>query len=348
MENKIISSSTQLRKLAWKSTMKFGKHSLLSVQQVFSIDRTYLLWVYYNCSNISFVDEVMQALRLTEEWQIAKPGVDPEMLDRKNASDLGTMTMASLKKMRNRAEKKLDAVDTDTLLPKSFVPKHETIKTKIANLQLNRNVSSPNLQFVPRPNTFNPVFLKKTIGILNDRISEKYEAFNNGNRPVVELIPDLSTGHHVLETLKIMVEIKAGSAKHHLFNGALYGAGVRLLSPTRGCFLPAALSTDLFEISTADKSKETLWKWTGVEPSDSHVKVMMQWFSEHHTVKVKPEDVPIYLFDSSGRELMTFKNKKEATDYFKIKRETLNYHIRKGTMIRGMYYVHTNRYKIFI
>ena len=67
-----------LRKLTRKSTLNFGKYADYTVDQVLTknpIDGiNYLVWVYYNSSNISFVDEILLQLGITEENRIEKPG----------------------------------------------------------------------------------------------------------------------------------------------------------------------------------------------------------------------------------------------------------------------------------
>ena len=67
-----------LRKLAYKSTMNFGKYADYTVQQVLDqnpIDgRKYLIWVYYNSSNISFNDLILEKLGIKKENTIKKPG----------------------------------------------------------------------------------------------------------------------------------------------------------------------------------------------------------------------------------------------------------------------------------
>lgn len=68
-----------LRKLAWKSTLDFGKHEGRTVQQVFDLEHTRILrWYYYNLSKISFIPEVLRAIGITEEYEIQKPGKDPD------------------------------------------------------------------------------------------------------------------------------------------------------------------------------------------------------------------------------------------------------------------------------
>lgn len=327
--------------------MKFGRHADLSVRQVYDTKRSYLTWTYYNCSMISFTDEVLLALDLTGEWLIPKPGINPEMHDKKHADILSKTSMATLKKEKRHFENKLDAVEPDPiLLPKSFVTKPEKIKSKGSEMWLNRNVANSNMQFVEREKDFNPVYLKKTIDKINKQISEKYKSFG-GHKIEISLTPDLATGHQILETLNKMVEIGRGSSKPHRFNGVMYGSGVALKKVTRAFFLPAALSTGLFEIDTHPTTNETGWRWTGVKPKSSHVKDMTTWLAKHKAEKVDIQ-VPVYLFSKDKEELMFFKSKKEAYDYFGVAPATLNYWIKSGRLINNMYYIHTSRYAFVI
>ena len=67
-----------LRTLTFKSTLNFGKYADYTVQQV--IDQNpidgiqYLVWIYYNSSNISFHSDVLERLGISEDFKIKKPG----------------------------------------------------------------------------------------------------------------------------------------------------------------------------------------------------------------------------------------------------------------------------------
>ena len=67
-----------LRKLALKSTLNFGKYSLLSVAQCMAEKKTrsYLRWAYFCMSKISFLDPILDDLRIPEDLRIPKPGTD--------------------------------------------------------------------------------------------------------------------------------------------------------------------------------------------------------------------------------------------------------------------------------
>lgn len=68
-----------LRTLTEKSYLKFGQHADFRVGELLKMDKKkYLRWVYFNCSMISFVPELLDTLNIGEEWRINKPGTDPE------------------------------------------------------------------------------------------------------------------------------------------------------------------------------------------------------------------------------------------------------------------------------
>lgn len=72
--------TTLLRKLTRKSTMKFGQYSDSTVGQILSLaGKRYLRWVYYNCSMITFMDDILEEINITEEFRIEKPGKDSDM-----------------------------------------------------------------------------------------------------------------------------------------------------------------------------------------------------------------------------------------------------------------------------
>lgn len=67
-----------LRKMSFKSTFQEGKYKDYTVQQVLDLNpfdgKTYLIWVYYNMSNLSFLDEVLEHIGITQYYRIDKPG----------------------------------------------------------------------------------------------------------------------------------------------------------------------------------------------------------------------------------------------------------------------------------
>lgn len=79
-----------LRKLTRKSVLGFGKYAESTVQHVIDTYHTRLLrWYYYNSSNITFTDDILEEIGITDEFKINKPGKDPELgekLDQKKDS----------------------------------------------------------------------------------------------------------------------------------------------------------------------------------------------------------------------------------------------------------------------
>ncbi len=108
-----------LRTLALKSVMGFGKYRELPVWKILDMGKTrYLRHIYYQCSNISFNEEILLKLKITNEWRITKPGTDKNMMDildehmLLNASTEGKRLYGISKKndsagKKNRAETKL-------------------------------------------------------------------------------------------------------------------------------------------------------------------------------------------------------------------------------------------------
>lgn len=69
-----------LRKLSRKSTLNFGQYADMTVQQVIDLHHHLILrWYYFNSSNITFFDDILDELSITEEYRIEKPGKNPEL-----------------------------------------------------------------------------------------------------------------------------------------------------------------------------------------------------------------------------------------------------------------------------
>lgn len=69
-----MSDVTLLRKLTKKSIMKFGKHRDLTVQELINLyEKKYLRWVYFNCSNIDFMEDVLEEIKIPLNYRIQKP-----------------------------------------------------------------------------------------------------------------------------------------------------------------------------------------------------------------------------------------------------------------------------------
>jgi len=75
-----MSTAILLRKLTRKSTMNFGKYFDLTVQQCIDTKKKpYLRWVYFNSSNITFMDEILDELKIPIEFRFDKPSKNIEL-----------------------------------------------------------------------------------------------------------------------------------------------------------------------------------------------------------------------------------------------------------------------------
>jgi hypothetical protein len=80
-----MSDVVLLRKLSRKSTLKFGKYSEFTVQDVINLTKhKYLRWIYFNCSNINFMDDILHEINITEKFRIDKPSKNPELYNELN------------------------------------------------------------------------------------------------------------------------------------------------------------------------------------------------------------------------------------------------------------------------
>ena len=78
-----MGQSVNLRTLARKSVLGYGKHALLTVQQLLDLkEYAYISWSYFVLSNISFADDILNLVGVTEEFRITKPGKDEAALQR--------------------------------------------------------------------------------------------------------------------------------------------------------------------------------------------------------------------------------------------------------------------------
>jgi hypothetical protein len=69
-----------LRTLSKKSVLGFGKYASATIQQIIDLQHTnYLRWIYYNFEGISFNDEVLKEIYISDSDKINKPGKNSEL-----------------------------------------------------------------------------------------------------------------------------------------------------------------------------------------------------------------------------------------------------------------------------
>jgi hypothetical protein len=74
---------TLLRKLADKSKFGYGKYQTLSVRDVLNLGHpNYIRWCYFYSDKISFLDSILDEVKIPKEYRIEKPGRNPELGDK--------------------------------------------------------------------------------------------------------------------------------------------------------------------------------------------------------------------------------------------------------------------------
>jgi hypothetical protein len=98
-----MSDVTLLRKLTEKSILKFGQYSDARIYNLLELKKySYLRWVYFSCSNITFFENILLEIGITEEFFIQKPGVNLEFHEKLNKIKRENMSL--------RAKKHIDKV----------------------------------------------------------------------------------------------------------------------------------------------------------------------------------------------------------------------------------------------
>jgi len=74
-------SEVRMRTLALRTPLRFGsKFPEKTVQELIDENKTgYLRWIYYNIPHMNFLPEVLEALDITGDYIIPKPGKNPEL-----------------------------------------------------------------------------------------------------------------------------------------------------------------------------------------------------------------------------------------------------------------------------
>lgn len=101
-----MSSVVLLRKLTNKSIMNFGKYFDLTVQQCLDTKkRKYLRWVYFNCSNITFTDELLDEFLIPVSYRFDKPSKNVELGKKLEENLMETYSDAFKEKLKKKAKR---------------------------------------------------------------------------------------------------------------------------------------------------------------------------------------------------------------------------------------------------
>lgn len=113
----MVTEAILLRTLTPKSILWFGKHEGKSVRQIIDLrDSQYIRWIYYNVAGVSFTDEVLDMIKLPQEYEINKPGIDV---------DLGEKVMALAREHVDPKKRNGIAVSTKKRLKAKYTAKRK-------------------------------------------------------------------------------------------------------------------------------------------------------------------------------------------------------------------------------
>lgn len=73
-----------LRTLTKRSKIKFGQYREHRVEDMIvnRVDKRYLRWMYYSLEGVTFLDEILDELNITEKDRIKKHGKDTELFEK--------------------------------------------------------------------------------------------------------------------------------------------------------------------------------------------------------------------------------------------------------------------------
>jgi hypothetical protein len=132
-----MSDVVLLRKLTAKSILKFGKFADLTVQQCIDTKKKkYLRWVYFNCSNITFTDELFEELKIPEWYRFVKPSKNVELGKKLEENLLETYSDWLNTKLEKKKKKKYDILAMKREL------QDDMRNSKINLMNQNRNTKS--------------------------------------------------------------------------------------------------------------------------------------------------------------------------------------------------------------
>jgi hypothetical protein len=104
-----MSDVTLLRKLTEKSILKFGQYADVPICNLLELKKySYLRWIYFNSSNITFFDNILFEIGIPEDFFIEKPGVNSEfhkILTEQKRENLHFKTKKHLNKVFKYAKK---------------------------------------------------------------------------------------------------------------------------------------------------------------------------------------------------------------------------------------------------
>ncbi len=131
-----------LRKMTMLSRFDGGKYSGQKVETIVKLDSQYIRYEYFCMSKLSFTDDVLLSVGVTEEYRIGKPGKDRVMLHKFNLDAINKLS--AIDKIKHFNAKRKDRKVKAELLHARHVNDNKKILSK-ASLQ-SMNTGNTKLQ----------------------------------------------------------------------------------------------------------------------------------------------------------------------------------------------------------
>lgn len=95
----------RLRTLTRKSVLGFGYEGDLPIQMLLNRHRAgYLRWVYFNSSNLSFTDDILDELKVDPEFRIQKPGVQRDFHEKLNHKLYDHFALSTIEAIKRKSD----------------------------------------------------------------------------------------------------------------------------------------------------------------------------------------------------------------------------------------------------
>lgn len=104
-----------LRTLTRTSKFDQGKYVNQKIDTIINIDPNYIIWVYFKIQRVTFVNEILDSVGVTEGYRIIKPSTSDEMLHKFNVDRLNSMSKDEKIVHFKKNKKKRIAVAKQTL-----------------------------------------------------------------------------------------------------------------------------------------------------------------------------------------------------------------------------------------
>jgi hypothetical protein len=135
----------RLRTLTMLSRFDGGKYINQRVDLVIKIDPHYIRYEYFKLSTISFIDEVLLAVGITDEYRISKPGTNSEMWHKFHCDRLYKMN--DEERISHFIHKKKERIKIAKLLHARHMNDNKRIFNKQSLKNINNNTTQLNLTY---------------------------------------------------------------------------------------------------------------------------------------------------------------------------------------------------------